>query len=131
VGDVVWRRIRDFDLEPVRYINLAVASWLLVSAYLWSHSGAQFLITTFVGAVVAILAPFEVGSRRVRHINMACGAMLALAAVALPGTSTGTAWHNAIFGVVLIALSFFGPPHGIMPPRPVAPDDAYEATGGV
>lgn len=127
----MWRRIRDFDLEPVRYINLAVASWLLVSAYLWSHSGAQFLITTFVGAVVAILAPFEVGSRRVRHINMACGAMLALAAVALPGTSTGMVWHNAIFGVVLIALSFFGPPHGIMPSRPVAPDDAYEATGGV
>lgn len=128
---VLVRKIRDFDLEPARYLNLGVASWLLVSAYLWRHSGPQFMVTITVGAVVAVLAPFEVASRWVRKINMAAGAALVLAAVVLPRASTLTLWHNVIVGIVLMAISFFGPPHGILAPRPVAPDDAYEATGGV
>jgi hypothetical protein len=128
----VWnRRIKDLDLEPARYVNLALASWLLVSAYLWRHSGPQFLVTVLVGAVVAIAAPFAMGSPLVRKITMGAGAVLALAAVALPHASALTLWHNAFVGLLLVAVSFFGPPHGIMAARPEAPADAYEATGGV
>jgi hypothetical protein len=125
------RRIKDLDLEPARYLNLGLASWILVSAYLWPHSGPQFLVTIVVGAVVAIVAPFEVGSPLVRRINMAAGAALALAAIALPRASGPTLWHNMLLGALLVLVSFFGPPHGIVAPRPPAPDDAYEATGGV
>jgi hypothetical protein len=124
-------RIRHLDIEPARYLNLVLASWLLVSAYTWHHSEAQFLITILVGAIVAIVAPFELGPPRVRQINMAAGGLLALAAVALPRTSAVTLWHNVLLGAIIAGVSFFGPPHGDVPPRPVAPDDAYEATGGV
>jgi hypothetical protein len=128
----VWRqRIRDLDLEPARYLNLALASWLLISAYLWRHSEPQFLITIVVGAAVAVVAPFEVGSPHVRRFNLAAGGGLALAAVALPRASAIVLVHNVVVGLAIALVSFFGPPHGTMPRRPPAPDDAYEGTGGV
>lgn len=119
---------KDVDLEPARYLNLAVAGWLLVSAFLWSHSEPQFLVTIFVGAVIAVIAPFEFGPSLARKISAAAGGALVLAAFALPRTSAVTLWHNVIVGLVIVGLSFFGPPHGIVRPRPTAPDDAYEGT---
>jgi hypothetical protein len=124
-------RIRDLDIEPARYLNLALASWLLVSAYAWRHSEPQFMLTVLVGAVVAIVAPFELGSRRARQITVAAGAALLLGAIALPGTSTATLWHNGLIGAVIAGIAFFGPPHGKVPVRPAAPLEAYEGTGGV
>jgi hypothetical protein len=124
-------RLRDLDIEPARYLNLALATWLMISAYLWPHSEAQFLMTVLVGAVVAIVAPFEVGSRRVRQITMAAGGALLLSAFALPRASTLTLWHNALLGAVIAGIAFFGPPHGKVPERPEAPLEAYEGTGGV
>lgn len=122
-------KISDFDLEPARYLNLGLAAWLLVSVFVWRHSEAQFIVTVLVGAVVAIAAPFELGPSLVRKLNAAAGFVLALAAVTLPRASTLTFWHNGIIGLVILGISFFGPPHGTAPPRRPAPDDAYEATG--
>ena len=123
-------KVKDLDIDPARYLNLGIAGWLLVSAFLWRHSEPQFLVTILVGAVIAIVAPFEFGPALARKINAAAGAALVLAALALPRTSTLTLWHNVIVGLVIVGISFFGPPHGIVRPRPPAPDDAYEATGG-
>jgi hypothetical protein len=120
------QKVRQFDIGLARYFNLALAGWLLISAFLWNHSEPQFIVTILVGAVVAFVAPFEVGSPLVRMINMVAGAVLVLAAFALPHMSTPGQWHNVVVGLVLIGLSFFGPPHGKVPPRPLAPDDAYE-----
>ena len=130
MGDVV-KRVKDLDFEPARYLNLVLGAWLLVSAFTWPHSEAQFIATILVGAVLTIVAPFEVGSPLVRKINTAAGAALALAAVVLPRTTAVTLWHNVLLGFIIVSVSFFGPPHGIMRPRPEAPDDAYEGTGGV
>jgi hypothetical protein len=112
-------------------LNLALAGWLLVSAFLWQHSKPQFLITIAVGALVAIVAPFEVNSSLVRKVTLTAGWALVLAALLLPNTTGLTVWHNVVIGLLMMVISFFGPPHGAVPPRPQAPDDAYEATGGV
>jgi hypothetical protein len=125
------RRVHDLDIEPARYLNLVLGAWTLVSAFLWRHSEPQFLVTIVVGGILAIVAPWEVGSRRVRTVNIAAGGALALAAVTLPHTSMLTVWHNLILGLFVVGISFFGPPHGKVRPRPEAPEDAYEATGGV
>jgi hypothetical protein len=129
-GDVMQRaKIKDFDIGLARYLNVGIAAWLLISAFLWRHSEPQFLITILVGAVVAATAPFEFGPPMARKINTAAGGALVLAAFALPRTSTLTLWHNVIAGLVIVGISFFGPPHGTVRPRPPAPDDAYEGTG--
>jgi len=124
-------KLRDWDLEPARYLSLGLASWLLVSAYLWRHSEPQFLVSIFVGALVAIIAPFEVGSPRVRLTTMGAGGLLVLAAIVLPRASTFVLWNNVLVGLALGGVAFFGPPHGVVRPRPPAPADAYEGTGGV
>jgi hypothetical protein len=125
------KHVKDVDFEPARYLNLVLGAWLLVSAFMWPHAEAQFIVTILVGAVLTIVAPFEVGSPLVRKINTAAGAVLALAAIVLPRNTVVTLWHNVLLGFIVISVSFFGPPHGIMRPRPPAPDDAYEGTGGV
>ena len=81
----MWRqRIKEADLGPARYINLVLASWVLISAYAWPHWGPQFMVTIFAGALVAIVAPFQVGSKWVRRALMFAGLYLAVGAVALP-----------------------------------------------
>jgi hypothetical protein len=124
-------KMHDLDIEPARYLNLALGGWVLVSAFLWRHSEAQFLVTIAAGSVLVIVAPFELGSRLVRKIGMVAGSLLALGAIVLPRSTWLTFWHNLIFGLIIAGISFFGPPHGILHPRPPAPDDAYEGTGGV
>jgi hypothetical protein len=123
--------VKDLDFEPARYLNLVLGAWLLVSAFMWPHSEPQFLATILIGAILTIVSPFEVGSPRVRTINTACGVALIIAAVLLPRTTAVTLWHNVLLGFIVVSVSFFGPPHGVVPPRPPAPDDAYDATGGV
>lgn len=125
-----WRRkVHDLDIEPVRYLNLGLASWLLISVFLWRHTEPQFLVTVLVGAVLAIVAPFDLDSPRVRKVNIAAGAALVLAAVALPHATRFGLVHNAFFGMVIAGLSFFGPPHGRVPRRLPAPDGTYDAVG--
>jgi hypothetical protein len=123
--------MKDLDFEPARYLNLVLGAWLLVSAFMWPHAEAQFIATIIVGAVLTIVSPFEVGSPRVRMINTAAGVALIIVAVVLPRTTAVTLWHNVLLGFIVLSVSFFGPPHGMTRPRPPAPDDAYEATGGV
>jgi hypothetical protein len=124
-------RFHELDLGPARYLNMGLASWLLISAYVWRHAEPQFLFATFVGAVVAIVAPFGVNSPLARKICMAAGGLLALGAVALPHASWVGFWHNLIIGLLIAGIAYLGPPHGRVPIRPEAPLDAYEATGGV
>ncbi|HVU50446.1 MAG TPA: hypothetical protein VHL80_07150 [Polyangia bacterium] len=124
-------RAKDLDFEPARYLNLVLGAWLLVSAFMWPHSEPQFIAAIVVGAVLTIVAPFEVGSPAVRRINTAAGVVLVVAAVVLPRTTAVTLWHNVLLGLIVMSVSFCGPPHGITRPRPPAPDDAYDATGGV
>jgi hypothetical protein len=121
--------LRDLDLPFARDLNLLLGSWLLVSALVWRHSEPQFLVTTLVGAVVALVAPFEIGLPLARRIVMGAGAALVLAAFTLPHTSTLTMGHNALVGLAVAGLSFFGPPHGIVPITRPAPPDAYDGLG--
>src|SRR5262249_55396773 len=100
------RKVHNLDIAPARYLNLSVVCWLLVSALLWPLSEPQFLVTVLVGAVIAIVAPFEVGSRRVRRVNMASGGALALAAIVLPRMSALTLWNNLLFGLILAGVAF-------------------------
>jgi hypothetical protein len=123
------RDLKNYDLEPARYLNLALAGWLLISAFVWWHGETQFLLTILVGAVVAIVAPFELGSPRVRLTNAFAGLALILGAIILPRTTTLTMWHNGLVGLAIIAISFFGPPHGQTHERPPASHDEYDSVG--
>jgi predicted lysophospholipase L1 biosynthesis ABC-type transport system permease subunit len=102
-----------------RYVNMGLASWLLVSAFLWRHDGLQFLVTVLIGAVVVALAPFAIGASHVRRLNAAAGFALAVAALALPRASSLTAWNNIIFGLAIAAVSMLPPREGFHTPHVV------------
>jgi hypothetical protein len=120
--------LKNYDLAGAKYLNIGLASWLMISAFLWWHAESQFLLTILVGAVVATIAPFEYGSPRARLTNAAAGLALIIGAIVLPRTTTLTLWHNALIGIAIMGISFFGPPHGVMPKRPLATDE-YDSVG--
>jgi hypothetical protein len=113
-------QVKEFKIAS--YVNLGLASWLLCSAYVWRHDGVQFLSTVLVGALVAIVAPFEVmefsGSPKVRKVTAAAGIALTASALLLPRISAATAWHNAILGLAIAVVSLLGPPHATWFSRP-------------
>ena len=95
--------------RAARYTNMAFATWLLISAFLWRHGEAQFLVTSLVGAVVVVITPFALWAPRVRLANVACGLGLAGAARVLPHASAATVWHNVIVGLAIAAVALVGP----------------------
>src|SRR5437016_895897 len=101
------------EFKPAGYVNLALASWVLCSAYVWRHDGAQFVITILVGALLAIVTPFELaefsGSPRVRKLTTAAGLMLTASALLLPRISAVTTFHNAVLGLAIAIVSLIGP----------------------
>src|SRR4051812_29789757 len=94
--------------KVARYISMALASWLLISTFLWRHAERQFLIATVVGVLVVAIAPFAVAFPKVWRFDAAMGVLLAIAAFALPHASAASAWHNALIGLSIALVSLMG-----------------------
>src|SRR4051794_15155901 len=109
------------ELKYAAYLNVGLAAWLLVSAFLWRHTQAQFLLTVLVGVIVALAATFEAGATSegpaleglpaVRKITATAGFALTLSALLLPRVSTSTFWNNALVGLAVAGVSILGAAH--------------------
>jgi hypothetical protein len=113
------------QFKPARYVNMALATWLLFSALLWPHARADFLVPTLVGIVVVMAAPFAIGAPPVRYINTVMGLLLAASAFLLPHLSVATVWNNALVGLAIAAVSLFGPHHARRLPIDISPSSTH------
>lgn len=98
-------------LEPgnvtTRGINVALGAWVFISAFIWTHTVAQFWNTWIVGALVAL---FALGAFRVpqaRFLNAALAVWLFISIFALP-TNLATAWNNGILAALIFIVSMIG-----------------------
>lgn len=95
-------------------LNLALAIWLFVSAYLLPHSvatGWNSMIVAVLAAAVALLAFSSPGRPGIRWINAVLAVWLFVAALVMPHVSLGTSLHDVGVAVFLAALSLFPPAH--------------------
>jgi len=97
------------DMKQVRYLNVLLGIWLLISSFVWRHDGAQFTNTWIMGIVTIVVALVAVGAPAFRYVNTAAGLWVLISAFALPTMSLATRWNNAIVGIVICLLSLVGP----------------------
>ncbi len=105
------------DSKAARWINLAVGAWLFISAFLWSHTSAQYTNSWLMGVVTVVIALSAVGAPGVRFLNTAAGVWLVISAFVLPTMSMATRWNNFIVGVVIGILSLAGASSNVTPVR--------------
>ena len=91
----------------VRVLNALLGMWLLVSAFLWPHSLAQFHNAWITGALATMFAIMSMsGARWSRYPNFALGLWLFFSLVFLGVGSMATALNHVLVAVGLIITSF-------------------------
>ena len=99
--------------REARYLNIALGIWLVISAYIWPHSSAQFANAWISGLIVARFATVAIATPGLRFFNSAVGIWLVVSPFALHRLSTATAWNNVLVGVVITLASLVGPGRNI------------------
>jgi hypothetical protein len=90
----------------VMFLNAMFGGWLLISAFLWPHSLAQFHNAWIVGLLVTGLALASIaGIRAARYVNSALAVWLFISTVALPRASGLTILNNVLVAGALIVTS--------------------------
>ena len=86
-----------------RLINLAVGTWLFVSAFLWPHSYGQTENAWVVGFMAVIMALGGVsGLSWTRYLNVVLGAWLIVSPFFVRVSSPLTYWNLELVGSALI-----------------------------
>lgn len=96
------------NYNGARIANALLGLWLLISAFIWSHSVAQMTNTWILGVAMGLVAVIGLSVRQIRFVNTVLAAWLFVSAFVLPTMSVGTAWNNAIVAVVAFVLSLVG-----------------------
>lgn len=91
-----------------RTINLLLSSWLAVSAFLWTHSTAQFHNAWTVAALAGAFALVGAVVMPVRALSAALAAWLFFSTWVLPVTSEATFRNSVIVAIVMFLVSIAG-----------------------
>jgi hypothetical protein len=86
--------------------NLAVAAWLLLSAFALDHSPSSAALTGLTAVLVGTFAVASPGLPGLRFLNAILGFFaLGWAALLMPDVGGFARVHNALFGAIVCALS--------------------------
>lgn len=85
--------------------NLLFASWLLVSAFLFTHTAASLSLTVACALLVALFALASRGVPRLRMVLSAIAVVLGGAALLLPDVSGAARLSNGLTAALVFALS--------------------------
>ena len=101
-----------------RTLNVLLGVWLFVSAFVWAHSQAQLTNTWIRGVLCVVFALFAMRAERARFLNTALAVWLFVSAFALPGSSQGTVWNNALVASAVFVVSLAPSDRLQLPSRP-------------
>jgi hypothetical protein len=88
-----------------RYANLALGAWLLISAFLWPHSPAQFRNTWSVASLCIVVATLGVGVPALRRGNTVLGLWCLASAFITSSLGWLTVLNNAVVGAAIVLFS--------------------------
>lgn len=92
-------------LTAVRSINLFLGGWLVVSAFMWTHSRAQLVNVCVVGITSAVMAALAMGTPRLRWVNGVLALWLFVSALTLPHSEVATIWNSIAVALVMFSVS--------------------------
>lgn len=87
-----------------RYLNAAIAVWLFISAFLWTHTDVQRTNTWIVAVLMFCAALFALGAPMVRFVNAALAAWLFFSTLFMR-SFPATVWNNLIVAIVVFVLA--------------------------
>lgn len=91
-----------------RFVNMALGIWLVLSAFLWPHSLAQFWNAISVGFFVAAFALLaSEAAPRARYLNTGFGAWLILSSFLMRSSSAATVRNHLVVGIAVVLFSLF------------------------
>lgn len=94
--------------------NVAIASWLLISAFALPHTGTSSFITAATAFVVPLIALFAGARPGARYLITVLAVALAILMVVLPGVGAAARVSNALVAALFFALSLISPRHARM-----------------
>jgi hypothetical protein len=91
--------------------NWILATWLLVSAFVLSHSPTSLAMTVAAAVVVAAASLASGGRPGVRYVIAVVAVALAVAALLLPGVSGIARLNNGLVAAILFLVALVSPQH--------------------
>jgi hypothetical protein len=85
--------------------NMALAGWLLISAFALGHSAESAAATGLLAVLIGTFAIASPGLPGLRFVNSAFGLILAWAALLMPDVSGLARVNSAIVAALVFALS--------------------------
>jgi hypothetical protein len=102
-----------------RVINLVLGIWLFLSAFIWTHTPAQFNNAWIVGLASALAAAIAMRADELRCVNLLLAIWLLISAWGLRTITPATFWNDVIVGIaMLLAAGTPGPGNDLTPVRP-------------
>jgi hypothetical protein len=95
--------------NDVPYVNVALGIWLIVSAFLWRHSRADFANAVAMGIVIAGSAAISLRRPAARLATTAAGVWLIASLFAWSPQTPGTIWNTFFVGAAVVLASLIGP----------------------
>jgi hypothetical protein len=113
-----WRPVRSG--VRLRLVNAALGAWLVVSTFLWPHVGSTGFSTWLVGLLVLASALSAIWVPQARWGSFVLGLWLFFSAFTLVHARRPTVLHDAVVGILIVAIS-------LVPGRPGIPPERVEA----
>jgi hypothetical protein len=85
--------------------NMALAGWLLLSAFALGHSPDSAALTGLLAVLIGTFALASPGLRGLRFVNALLAVVLAIGALMLPDVSGLARVNNALVAAIVCALS--------------------------
>jgi len=89
-----------------RTISAFVSAWVLVSAFLWPHTAAEFTNTWAVGLLALGFSVAGTALPWARYVTAVLAVWLFVSAWLLPSVATGTVWNNVLSSIAIFVMAF-------------------------
>lgn len=88
-----------------RGMNLMLGFWLIISAFVWEHTGPERANSWVVGALVIAIALVASSVSAARWVNTGLAVWLFASVWLLPHDNVATAWNNALVAIAVFVIS--------------------------
>jgi hypothetical protein len=86
-------------------LNMLIGTWLIFSAFAWTHTPGQFANTIVCGLLTVLFAVLSLYSRRGQQLGALLAVWLFLSGLFATSVKDPTAWNNALCAIAIFICS--------------------------
>jgi hypothetical protein len=86
-------------------VNAVIGIWLVISAFFWVHTPAQFAVAWVCGIAASLVGLTALDRTWGRYANAVFGLILLTASFNLRPVAPATLWNHAVCGLLMVGLA--------------------------